>query len=415
MSPFSPNRDLKINVTETPAGLHLLSQGMQAFGYAELEMVEVEKRDMREAGGVLNTLAGYIVNEARKVEPGQRIAVVAKAGALVARLTEGTAAEPSGFFGRLMGRPTRVLRVIEPVDGMAHGRTLFSTIRLWRAEKMLEAGDTASALAELRRSIAAFAGDPKRRGELRMGFPYNWENHLSYAMLADSEPALQAKAEWLEKALARSEELELARIGDTPAQIRSVGKDALLARTRVLARENAQPAAANLPPMEGMRLVPSPIRVRAERGKEIVAERSLVLVPALMAEYQPPGVGTGEPFCQAVTDVLWASVDRPAHLAALTDDVRCLYEGDRDEAPKIEGSAKYEIGDRLLTLLLADARRAEYAGVTPDEYRARGGAIQDPTLALAATARLDDLIARESEAYVQAIGGDLDLGAIRRN
>jgi hypothetical protein len=401
MSRFDPNRDIKIDVKETQTGLHLRTAGLTRFGTSELEMIDVEPEDMREAGGVLNTLAESIVNQNRKVKANERIAIRAPSGALVARFAEGTSVAATGFMARLMGQSESTLRVEEPVEGMGMGLTLFSTVRLWRAAKHLEDGDEGAAKAVLLGSIARFPGDPERSGEVTMGFPYNAENHLSYAMLAQLEPHLEKRATWLEQALARSDEYLRAELGDDAEELRGAGRPFLAARVLVLASENATPA-QEARAMGGMTICASPTRTLTERGDRQLAQRSLTLLPSLMAQYQPARDVANEAWREAVLDVLWAHLDAPGFLLALTGDVRDLYEGDRDEAPSVEGAADYEIGDRLLSLLLADARRCEYAGLSPDDFRARGGASKTP-LSGAAERKLDALIARETEAYVSAV------------
>ena len=72
-----------------------------------------------------------------------------------------------------------------------------------------------------------------------------------------------------------------------------------------------------------------------------------------------------------------------------------LYEGGHEEAPSYREPRPYEPGDRI-------ARRT-YAGLTAPELRAAYELTDDESARDAARAKMDALVARESEAYLRAM------------
>lgn len=149
-------------------GFDLRSDGLARLGLPELEMLHIPEEQAKNAASVINSIADYVANQSR-VEDGQRVAVLAAEGALIARLVRGSNAEPKGFWKKLFEKATHVQRITESVDTIEYPKVLLSTIALWRARGLILNEDISEARAELLRSVEWFPGDPtKREGEAYM-------------------------------------------------------------------------------------------------------------------------------------------------------------------------------------------------------------------------------------------------------
>ena len=404
MARFEPARDMKINGTPSADGVGFLlrTDGLSQRGVPELEMTHVPEEHAKNAAAVLNSIADYVANHSR-VEDGQRVAVTSPHGALIARLAPGPALPPQGIWGKMFKNGRRVQRVIEAVDAIEYPKVLLSTMMLWRARALMLDGQNEAARAELLRSIGWFAGDPEKRADLFMGFPYNWENHLAYAALAEISPT-EERFGWLAKAFERSEEFERFVVGDSADELRVLDASEVADRVLEITAENADPA-KQLPVASGVTMIASPLRTRVELETEMVADRRMTIVPTLCVQYQSAGTIDSSELCQLITDVIAAHSADAARLAIMTAEIRDIYEGGNDEAPSLGQPRAYRAGDRMVSLLLADVARRSFAGLTLPELRATYGVSSDDTMRKQAEFKMVNLTAREGDAYASIVGG----------
>jgi hypothetical protein len=413
---FRAERDITIHAApgDHGHGFRLRSEGLAERGLPELEMIDVPEARARDAAVVINQVADYVATKSR-IEDGQRLAIRAPSGALVATLQAGSpsssSAPPPGLFARMFGgaRTTHVQRVHEPLDTMEHPRTLLSTVMLWRARAQIEAGDVEGARRELFASVAYFPGDPGKRSDLFMGFAYNWQNHLSYAALSEISLDDGERRAWMDKALERSEELEQELLGDSAADLARASREDLLAETDRIVTENLRTAPSRHPVTGAVVAFGSPTWRRESTSSGPTVARSMTVLPELFERYYYDplvAVQLRSPSVRAIAvDVLLARRGEPAELALTARDIASIYEGDVAEAPAmVIDPPYYRPGDRLLSLLLADIAKRLFAGLTEAELRAGYGLSQDRGLAQSAALKLAEIDRREGEAYMDALG-----------
>jgi hypothetical protein len=372
---FEANRDITIEVIPAADGARLRSRGLARFAGVELEMIGVGKDHILNAGAVINEVADYAAHHDR-LTPGERIAITSKNGSLVARLQQGPIVDGGGMFGRLMRRKIEVLRIAEPMDGMASGATLFSTVMLWRAAALVDKDDRDGARAELRRSIDMFPGEPDPDGEPDIGAPYNWQNHLSYAFLATLVEEPGERRALLESALARSRCFQVQNLGDPVESLVSLERAALLERAREIVIENCtEPRLVEV--TQDVVIVTSPIRTRGGDGDMPLAVRRAALVPTPFTAYyyfeDTPHRLVSEPgVLEVAVDLLVENAGRPAQLLLVFDDVHRIYDGGGEESPAFtdDQPLPYRMGDTALSLALAHVARLVAAGMSVDELRA---------------------------------------------
>jgi hypothetical protein len=226
---FAANRDIKIEASETSAGLYTLrTRGLEGKRRAELEIAGVPEVALNGAGGVINMLADYSVNVA-EVLPGQTVGnvlAVSDEGRHLLMVVRAVQSEKpkGGLWSKIAGGAKGVLRLAD-VDGAAGAPlTALATMLVHRAAVRLAKDDDEGARSELDAAIATFPGAPaagKAPQIEGVGGIFNMQNHVAYldlAVLAADDEA--ASARWFEQALARSQELALlAREGATKEEL----------------------------------------------------------------------------------------------------------------------------------------------------------------------------------------------------
>ena len=218
MAAFAANRDIKIEASETSAGLYTLrTRGLQGKGRPELELAGVPEVALNGAGGVINMLADYSVNVA-EVLAGQTVGNLLAATEdgrkllMVVRAVE--AEKPKGeLWSKVVGGATKgVLRLVD-VDGAANAPlTAIATMLVHRAALRRAKDDLEGARSELDAAIATFPGvdatakAPEIEGG---GGTFNAQNHIAYldlAVLAGQGDEKEC-ARRFDEAVARSQEL----------------------------------------------------------------------------------------------------------------------------------------------------------------------------------------------------------------
>ncbi|MEM9864249.1 MAG: hypothetical protein AAF938_21800 [Myxococcota bacterium] len=392
-----------MTITSAPSpdgdGFVLQSEGLARHGFPELEMVGIPEAQAKNAAAVINCVADYVVNQ-RPVRSGERVAITSPHGALIARLVDGTPVPRAGLRG-FFGSADRVQRIEEAVDSNAQPKVLLATMMLWRAHGLAEEGRDDAARAELRASIAFFPGSEGKRSGIRMPFAYNWENHLSYALLADLSEGAE-RARYFDEALARSEDFELERLGDSHEALQGLSVAAVVRRAEAIGAENAAET-KTLAMGPGVTMVTSPIRRRAESEGGVVSEQVMTIVPDFMARYRSAEVGGVQELGALIVEIPRTS--SAGALLSLLEDVRSIFESGNDDAPALRSADRaYECGDRIVSMLLADLRRRTFAGLSMRELRAEYGLSEDAPARQTALHKMTDLRLRESGAYMEAMG-----------
>lgn len=184
--------------------------------------------------------------------------------------------------------------------------------------------------------------------------------------------------------------------GDVLTQIKRILDANLAATNKELAAVTSK-----LPAPPGCVLLMSPIWTPDGKGQ---AQRSVTLVPKGCAAYSD-AAQDGALLKSTELRALVANAARtidPLVAERVLAEISEIFEGDKDEAPRLGGGLRYEPGDRLVSLLLADAARCRALGATLPELKAR--------YAGEATADLDAKLeaAREKEASeaISALGAE---------
>ena len=146
---FDPNRDIKIEASETNGGVYTLrTRGLTAQKRPELEIAGVPEAALHAAGGVVNMIAEYTVSKA-EVLAGQNVGNVIAAGEDGAELllvVRAVTAEPpakSGLWSKLSGGGDKgVLRLVDAAGKDSEPPlTALATMLVHRAAIRLAKGD----------------------------------------------------------------------------------------------------------------------------------------------------------------------------------------------------------------------------------------------------------------------------------
>ena len=128
--------------------------------------------------------------------------------------------------------------------------------------------------------------------------------------------------------------------------------------------------ASKIPAPPGCVFLVSPVWTPDGKGR---AQRSFTIVPKGRAAYSDAaqdGALLKSPELRTLIANAARTIDL-VHAEEVLEDISEMFEGDKDDAPRLGGSLKYEPGDRFVSLLLADAARLRAIGATLPEIRAR--------------------------------------------
>jgi hypothetical protein len=225
MAAFAANRDIKIEASETSAGLFTLrTRGLESKRRPELEIAGVPQVALNGAGGVLNLIADYSVNVAEVLAGhtvGNLLAVGDEGRKLLMVVRAAEAEKPKGsLWSKLAGGGKGVLRLLD-VDGAAPAPlTALATMLVHRAAVRRAKDDVDGARGELEAAIATFPGAPAVASAPEIegvSGTFNAQNHIAYldlARLAADGGDETECARRFDEALARSQELaRLSRDG----------------------------------------------------------------------------------------------------------------------------------------------------------------------------------------------------------
>jgi hypothetical protein len=408
---FAANRDIKIEASETGAGIFTLrTRGLADRRRPELEIAGVPEAALNGAGGVINVVAEYTVNEA-EVLADQTVGNVLTVGEggrrhVLAVRAVGVEAAKGGLWSKLTGSASKgVLRLVEISDGPP--LTAIATMLVHRAVVRLAKDDEAGAREELAAAIAVFPGEagageaPSIDGVEGV---YNWQNYLAYLELARlGGDDVEEGAARFGEALARSFELAREELGATLDELAALDEPAITGAAARILEHNLGALHRGAGDTPGMMTIASPIWEVVDGA---TARRASLLPSALVSLYYEGASAERlrREGASVVTTILArdrASLWRPAWIAR---DTRRLWIS--EEAPLLEPIAAALPGDGLVSLVLADVARCFQAGATASEIDARYGARgEEPSAELASLDRkLETLGAWEADQYIKAMG-----------
>lgn len=417
--PFAANRDIKIEATETGAGVFTLrTRGLSDKRRPELEIAGVPEAALNGAGGVINILAEYTVNDAEVLadQTVGNVLTVGDHGRKLLLAVRAVAAERArgGLWSKLVGGGSKgVLRLVDVGSDGGPPLTAVATMLVHRAAVRLAKDDESGAREELEAAAAAFPGAPGAGTAPTIAGAdgtYNWQNHLAHLDLAKlAGDDLEAGAAHFGEAVARSERLARAQLGATVeelvAALPALGEVELAATASRIIEHNLQAAHRTPGPTPEMATLASPIW---EHDDGRSARRASLQPAALLALYYEGRAAEGlrREGKELVTQILVADRDRPWRPAWIARATRELWIS--DQAPLLEPLGSSEPVSGLVSLVLADVARCMQAGATRTEilarYGERGEGDEPGAELVSLTAKLDAHGAWEADHYMQAMG-----------
>lgn len=370
---FDANREIKIEGTQGDDGLFTLrTKGLVERRRPELEMTGLPEAALRAAGGVINKVADYTVNE-KEVLADQNIALFlprddeGAAPVMLALHTLVAEAPKGGFFARLGGGGKGVLRLVDIVgDRSAPPLTAIATMLVYRAAVRREQGDADGALEELRAALAVFPGEENAGAAPVIGdgdAVYNWQNYLAYLAMAEADE--ENAAAFYRQALARSDELAMTDLGVRLADLEAVDAGELEAIAEQIVGHNlADDPRVKFPsPSPEHAVLMSPVWQPTDDGK---IGRYAALVPAGFKSLYYDGAAAdglrragARLAANAIRDAL-ADAPGIARLARIVRDAREAWID--PHAPRAETIGDPHPAHGLLSSVLAYAGRLFRAG-----------------------------------------------------
>lgn len=375
---FDANRDIKIEGSQGSDGLFALrTKGLADRKRPELEMVGLPEAALRAAGGVINKVAEYSVNQA-EVLTDQNIGLYLPRDEdddhplMLALHTSIAEAPKAGFFARLGGGGKGVLRLTDVV-GDRHGPplTAIATMLVYRASVRREQGDEDGAREELHAAVTIFPGEENAGAPPVIGDGsaiFNWQNYLAYLALAEADD--DDAADLYRQALARSDALAIADIGAPLRDLAGVDASDLEAIAEQIVRHNlaGDPRCEFPVPSPAHVVLTSPLWQPVDDGK---VGRSAALVPAAFGElyYEGPAAeGLRRAGARIAAGAVREALANPATLAWSIRDVRGIWVD--DHAPIAETVGEIHPAHGLLSSVLVFAGRFFRAGASEAQIAA---------------------------------------------
>jgi hypothetical protein len=402
---FSANRDIKVEASETGAGLYTLrTRGLDGRRRPELEIAGVPEAALNAAGGLVNMIADYCVNKAEVFDDqtvGNVIAVGDEGRKLLVVVRAVAAEKPkAGLWSKITGGGKGVLRLVDATGDAEAPLTALATMLVHRAAVRLAKDDDEGARTELEAAVTTLpgdtaAGDPPSIGGADGAF--NWQNHLAYLDLATLAGAdIDAAAEHFGAALVRSDAFARVEIGATVAELKALDPADVVREAKRIIEHNVAHAERGPGPTPALMTLASPIWELAS-AKEIARRASLL--PAKLISLYYDGVAAERLLrdgAALVASILERDRAAPWRAAWIARATRGLWVS--DEAPLMEPLGAAHPADGIVSTVLADAARCFRAGATNDEILARYAAGSDSL-----DAKLAELATFEGEQYMTAM------------
>jgi hypothetical protein len=408
---FSANRDIKIEASETSAGMYTLrTRGLDGKKRPELEIAGVPEVALNGAGGVINMLADYTVKDA-EVSADQTVGNVLTVGddgrklLLVVRAVVAEKAK-GGLWSKLSGSGKGVLRLADITDDAHAPLTALATMLVHRAAVRLAKDDEDGARSELEAAIATFPGQPGAGEPPSIGGAdgiFNWQNHLAHLDLAKlAGDDVDSAAKHFGDALARSPELARRELGASFEALTALGVTDLAGEAERILEHNLQHARRGPGATSSLVIVASPVW-ELEGGRS--ARRASLLPEKLVALYYEGQARerllTGG--AALVAKILERDRGAPWRAAWIAKGTRDLWIS--EDAPFIDSVGEARPAHGIVSIVLADVARCFRAGATDEEILARyGERSAAPSAALRAMeSKLSELGAWEGDQYIEAM------------
>jgi len=406
--------------SDTPDGTFFVkTQGLEAHGHAELEIVGIPRPAVEPAAKLIDYVIETVIEgKGVQLKPGENVGIPLAVGgheeipAVFVGVHATEAAPPSGgFFSKLRGTATKgVLRLID-LPGSQHGPPFaaLASMMLYRANCRFVMGDQDGAIAELRAAIEMTPGDPSAgpppafdTGDAEM----NWQNHVSYLRLA--ELVQPEEADGIHRhVFSRFSWLARRELGCFPDELNLSAEAVLVEEAlNIIKRNLANPAIA-AGPHAGLRFVASPLWTPREDGSSV---REASLIPAGFLGYYFGGRLADAAGATALARLAAECVVRhsqvPWKVSFMTKGAREMYRGTGSAFPALDLIGPTRPPWFLLSAVIAEGARYLQAGATFDELRPvfglAGAAAEFPESLAAKVAALE---AWETQQYSIGIGG----------
>ncbi|MGM0557035.1 MAG: hypothetical protein ACQEVA_11700 [Myxococcota bacterium] len=280
-------------------------------------------------------------------------------------------------------------------------RVALTTVALARAASELGQRNQEAAMTIMEDSIAFYPGEPLGDAEPFFGYPYNWQNCLTYEELAKHYRG-EKGADYLRRACNRSVIMQSQILGAPMDMFSSMDADQVARRAAFIHRTNADTFQVEDGPNDALAITISPLW---ELGEEDAVHRSLVMLPEkLLALYWNETVMEAvdsDPVYGLIGEVVEAHGDDPVALAARVTDARRLWTD--PSAPTRKFEAEYFNGDVLFSTVVAHVARLMSAGAQMPELRVSLGLSDDDDARTTLAQIIDKVESLESSAYNEAM------------
>ncbi len=407
---FDPNKDIKIEASETGPGVYVLrTRGLADKRRAELEIAGVPEVALNAAGGVINMIAGYSVSSA-EVLADQTVGNVLTVGdderKLLLAIRAVVAEKPSGgLWSKISGGGKGVLRLVDVTGSTdAPPRTALATMLIHRAAVRRAKDDAPGARSELEASIATFPGKPDAGSPPSIGGAggiFDWQNHLAYLDLADLTEDVDAAAAHYGSALGRSDDLARRELGaalkDLDAFVGRASSEIPKEATRIIEHNLSSPT-KSAGPTPSLVTIASPIWELAGDDGAQIARRASLVPTELVAIYYGSAqaerlLTTGAPL---VAKILGAETMTVARAAWIARGTRRIWVS--EDAPMLQSIGAPHPVHGLVSSVLADIARCVRAGGTDDEI-----ALRYTATSASLDAKLVELSVWEGEQYLKVM------------
>jgi hypothetical protein len=412
---FSANRDIKVEASETAAGVYTLrTRGLADRKRPELEIAGVPEVALNGAGGVINLIADYSVKNAEVLADqtvGNVLAVGDDGRKLLLVVRTVAAEQPKGgLWSKLTGGGKGVLRLVDVTGDASAPLTALATMLVHRAAVRRAKDDDEGARTELEAAIAtlpgeAGAGEPPSIDGADGAF--NWQNHLAYLDLATlAGDDIEAGGGHFGDALVRSSALVRRELGATCDALTALAEGDVTREAQRIVEHNLTHAERGPGPAAGLMTMASPVWELTDGGR---AARRASLLPARLLSLYYDGVAAERLLREGPTlaaAILARNREAPWRAAWIARPTRDVWIS--DEAPLLEPHGHAHPADGVVSTVLADVARCFRAGASNEEilarYVPRPQATPAEAAALTALAgKLAELSTFEGEQYLEAM------------
>lgn len=399
------------------------TQGLEAHGHAELEIVGIPRPAVEPAAKLIDYVIETVIEgKGVQLKARENVGIPLLVGgheeipAVFVGVHAAEGAPPAGgFFSKLRGTATKgVLRLVD-LPGSQHGPPFaaLASMMLYRSNCRFVTGDHAGAIAELNAGIEMTPGDPSAgpppqfdTGDAEL----NWQNHVSYLRLAELLNPVEAGAVY-RNVFSRFSWLSRRELGCLLGELNFAAgpsaEQALIEEALNIIRGNVGRPAVAPGPHPGLRFVASPLWTPREDGTSV---REASLIPAGFLDYYFGGrlaePAVAEALARLAAECVARHAQEPWKVSFMTRGAREMYKGMGAALPASDVIGPSRPTWFLLSAVIAEAARYLHAGGTYDELRSTFGLSgTPPELPESLAAKVVALETWEAQQYMTGIGG----------